>query len=188
MEDGSTTFEMESFSEIAVGYGVENVKVPVNEELKYETDEFEVTFRIEGEVNVPVGDTEPEGETGEEEGADMPGDSVEGESAEGSTGDDAVADEAEVPEGSESGEAEGNGDTEGDAITSEGGVSVTIENSDLDKNLEFRVDPLDEEAEEYAKAAAAVYAEGTDGVNALDDQLFLQVLSYKVTYEPVKTT
>ena len=31
VENGSTTFKMESFSEVAVGYGVENVNVPVNE-------------------------------------------------------------------------------------------------------------------------------------------------------------
>ncbi len=64
VEDGRTTFEIGSFSEIAVGYGVENVRVPVDAELKYETDEFEVTFRIEGEVNVPVDGMRPREEAG----------------------------------------------------------------------------------------------------------------------------
>ncbi len=155
VEDGSTTFEMGSFSEIAVGYGVENVKVPVNEELKYETNEFEVTFRIEGEVNVPIVETESEGE------AAAPGDTVEN-----NTEESAVVDEAEA-----------------DGTKSDESVSVTIENNGLDKELEFRVDPLDEGAEEYARATAAVYGEGTDGAEALDDQLFLEVLSYKVTYD-----
>ena len=189
--DNSTTFQMESFSEIAVGYGVENVKVPVNEELKYETDEFEVTFRIEGEVNVPIVDTESEEETGAEGEDAVPGDSVEDETVESGTGDEAVAEEAgaedaEIPEGVEGGEAKDDRDAEADAAKTGEGVSVIIENSDLDKELEFRVDPLDEDAEEYAKAAAAVYAEGTDGEEELDDQLFLQVLSYKVTYDGKK--
>ena len=196
VEDGSTTFEMESFSEIAVGYGVENVRVPVDTELKYETDEFEVTFRIEGEVNVPVGDMESEEEPGAEGETAAPDSPAESEAEESGTGDDAVdeeaeaetddAESAELPEGSESGEAEDSGDVEADVMTSENGVSVIIENSDLEKELEFRVDPLDENAEEYAKAAAAVYADGTDGADELDDQLFLQVLSYKMLYDGKK--
>ena len=196
VEDGSTTFEMESFSEIAVGYGVENVRVPVDTELKYETDEFEVTFRIEGEVNVPVGDMGSEEEPGAEGETAAPDSSAESEAEESGTGDDAAdeeaeagtddAESAELPEGSESGEAEDSGDVEADVMISENGVSVIIENSDLEKELEFRVDPLDENAEEYAKAAAAVYTEGTEGADELDDQLFLQVLSYKMLYDGKK--
>ncbi len=196
VEDGRTTFEIGSFSEIAVGYGVENVRVPVDAELKYETDEFEVTFRIEGEVNVPVGETEPEEEPGAEGETAVPDSPAESEAEESGTGDNAADEEAEartddaesteLPEGSESGEAEDSGDVEADVMTSENGVSVIIENSDLEKKLEFRVDPLDENAEEYAKAAAAVYTDGTDGADELDDQLFLQVLSYKMLYDGKK--
>ena len=196
VEDGRTTFEIGSFSEIAVGYGVENVRVPVDAELKYETDEFEVTFRIEGEVNVPVDGMRPREEAGAEGEAAAPDSPVESEEEESGTGEDAANEEAEagtddtesteLPEGSESGEAEDSGDVEADVMTSENGVSVIIENSDLEKKLEFRVDPLDENAEEYAKAAAAVYADGTDGADELDDQLFLQVLSYKMLYDGKK--
>ena len=196
VEDGRTTFEIGSFSEIAVGYGVENVRVPVDAELKYETDEFEVTFRIEGEVNVPVDGMRPREEAGAEGEAAAPDSPVESEAEESGTGEDAANEEAEagtddtesteLPEGSESGEAEDSGDVEADVMTSENGVSVIIENSDLEKKLEFRVDPLDENAEEYAKAAAAVYADGTDGADELDDQLFLQVLSYKMLYDGKK--
>lgn len=193
VQDGSTTFEMNSFSEIAVGDGTKNVRVPVNEELKYETDEFEVTFHIEGEVSVPVGNTKPAEETGTGEEAAEPGDSGEGEAEESNAGSDAATEEAEtgtegteIPEGSEMDEAEDNGDMETDAAISEGGVSVIIENDALEKKLEFRVDPLSEEAEEYARAAAAVYADGIDGAEGDDDQLFLQVLSYKVLYDGQK--
>ena len=196
VEDGRTTFEIGSFSEIAVGYGVENVRVPVDAELKYETDEFEVTFRIEGEVNVPVDGMRPREEAGAEGEAAAPDSPVESEAEESGTGEDAANEEAEagtddtesteLPEGSESGEAEDSGDVEADVMTSENGVSVIIENSDLEKKLEFRVDPLDENAEEYAKAAAAVYTDGTDGADELDDQLFLQVLSYKMLYDGKK--
>ncbi len=196
VEGGSTTFEMESFSEIAVGYGVENVRVPVDAELKYGTDEFEVTFRIEGEVNVPVDGMRPREEAGAEGEAAASDSPAESEAEESGTGDNAAdeeaeagtddAESAELPEGSESGEAEDSGDVEADVMTSENGVSVIIENSDLEKKLEFRVDPLDENAEEYAKAAAAVYADGTEGADELDDQLFLQVLSYKMLYDGKK--
>ncbi len=180
VEGGSTTFEMESFSEIAIGYGVENVKVPLDEELRYETDELEVTFRIEGEVNVPVGDIDSEGE------AAVPSDSAEGEAGESSTEDGAVIEETdgtEIPEGSESGKEEISSETEADNMISEDGVSVIIENDTLEKDLEFRVDPLGDGAEEYARAVAAVYADGPEGADELDDQLFLQVLSYKVMYD-----
>ena len=196
VEGGSTTFEMESFSEIAVGYGVENVRVPVDAELKYGTDEFEVTFRIEGEVNVPVDGMRPREEAGAEGEAAASDSPAESEAEESGTGDNAAdeeaeagiddAESAELPEGSESGEAEDSGDVEADVKTSENGISVIIENSDLEKKLEFRVDPLDENAEEYAKAAAAVYADGTEGADELDDQLFLQVLSYKMLYDGKK--
>lgn len=191
VQDGSTTFEMNSFSEIAVGDGTKNVRVPVNEELKYETDEFEVTFHIEGEVSVPVGNTKPAEETGTGEEAAEPGDSGEGEAEESNAGSDAATDEAgtddaEVPADAESGMADDNGDMNADAAIAEGGVSVIIENDALEKILEFRVDPLREEAEEYARAAAAVYADGTDGAEEYDDQLFLQVLSYKVLYDGQK--
>lgn len=192
VEDGSTTFEMESFSEIAVGYGVENVRVPVDTELKYETDEFEVTFRIEGEVIVPVDGMRPGEEAGAEEEAAAPGEADEAAADEEGMESDAVADESEagaedadVSEGNEADGANGS-DTEADVIISKDGVSVTIENSALEKDLEFRVDPLDENAEEYAKAAAAVYADGTEGADELDDQLFLQVLSYKMLYDGKK--
>ena len=192
VEGGSTTFEMESFSEIAVGYGVENVRVPVDAELKYGTDEFEVTFRIEGEVNVPVDGMRPREEAGAEGEAAAPGEADEAAADEEGMESDAVADESEagaedadVPEGNEADGADGS-NTEADVIISEDGVSVTIENSALEKKLEFRVDPLDENAEEYAKAAAAVYADGTEGADELDDQLFLQVLSYKMLYDGKK--
>ena len=189
VENGSTTFEMESFSEIAVGYGVENVKVPVKEELKYETDEMQITFHIEGEINVPIGDTEAEEETGTEGEAAVPGESAEGGMEADGAGNDTAAEEAEagtvdvgLPEESESVQSETGGDDEADSMISEDGVSVEIENSALDKKLEFRVDPLGEDAEVYARAAA-VYADGAD---ASDDQLFLQVLSYKVMYDGKK--
>ena len=189
VEDNSTTFEIESFSEIAVGYGIENVRVPVNAELKYETDELDITFRIEGEVNVPVEGMRPKRDTGAEGEAAAPGESDEAEADESGAEEDAVADEsdaeAEVPEENEASEEDGS-DAEADVTISEDGVSVIIENSALEKDLEFRVDSLDENAEEYAKAAAAVYAEGAEGEEGFDDQLFLQVLSYKLMYDGKK--
>ncbi|MDE7184316.1 MAG: hypothetical protein K2O40_07560, partial [Lachnospiraceae bacterium] len=167
---------------------MENVKVPVNEELTYGTEEFQVTFRIEGEVRVPVGETE--GTEGAEGESTVSGGSAEGEAAnaEGSpeaegSGESGAAVSAE--RGSDEAGAEG---ADSGITVSEGGVSAAIESDELEKKLEFRVDPLDENSEEYAKAAAALYAEGTDGeeIEETDDQLFLRVLSYGVMYDGVK--
>ncbi len=53
-ESGKTTFEMNSFSEVAIGYKSENMgPVLVEESYKYENDVFRITFHIEGQA-VPV--------------------------------------------------------------------------------------------------------------------------------------
>ena len=184
VEDNSTTFEIESFSEIAVGYGIENVRVPVNAELKYKTDELDITFRIEGEVNVPVEGMRPRKDAGAEGEATVPGESDEAEAEESGAEEDAVADEAEEDSFGldESRPEQDNADvfTKAKEAVSDNGVSVVIENNELKKDLEFKVEALDENSDEYAAMAVPVYGEE---LTDMEEQLLLQVLSYGVFYD-----
>ena len=61
--DNSTTFKMESFSEIAIGYGSDEVKKTEDGTLKfhlsdnfeYANDAFHITFHVEGDAVIPEG-------------------------------------------------------------------------------------------------------------------------------------
>ena len=196
VEGGSTTFEMESFSEIAVGYGVENVKVPLDESIDYETDAFHITFHIKGDVTVPF-----EGETGgttstPEEGNPQP-------EADGAEGSESSAGEEEAPAEpteSETGEeVQGNGEEaqiSGDNLedeenpdaesgngqhvtgTTEGNVfTAPVESEVLEQNFEFKVESLGESSEEYAAVVAYGEEIGDGG-----EELLLQVWSYSLNY------
>lgn len=77
VENGSTSFEMDSFSEIAIGVGPEEHKtiVPVSKSYKYKGDMFRAVFHVEGNVAIPdslIDDAEmkenKQGESGEAEG------------------------------------------------------------------------------------------------------------------------
>ncbi len=196
VEDGRTTFEIGSFSEIAVGYGVENVRVPIDEAIDYETDAFHITFHIKGDVTVPF-----EGETGgtasvPEEGNPQP-------EADGAEGSESSAEEEEShaePTESETGEeVQGNGEEtqmSGDnpedkekpdaesgngqhvTGTTEGNVfTAPVESEVLDQDFEFKVESLDESSEEYAAVVAYGQEIGDGG-----EELLLQVWSYSLNY------
>ncbi len=58
VEDGSTTFKMDSFSEIAIGIGEKNSNasastVSVSKSYEYKGDMFHAVFRVEGNVELP---------------------------------------------------------------------------------------------------------------------------------------
>ncbi|MCM1190342.1 MAG: fibro-slime domain-containing protein [bacterium] len=56
-ENGSATFEMDQFSEIAIGYGpkvIPDKVVSVDETIVYEDEEFRINFRLQGDVTIPV--------------------------------------------------------------------------------------------------------------------------------------
>ncbi len=162
VQDGSTTFRMESFSEIAVGYGVKNVKVSLDEVIDYDTDTFHIAFHIEGEVSVPV-----DNKTGSE-GNDQ-------EVSENGNSTEAIE---EGEEGSNSSKQVGSQeDTEDELLTSEETFSALIEKEELEGALEFKLDSLDENSEEYS--AVAGYAEELGDEN---EELLLQILSYSLNY------
>lgn len=196
VEGGSTTFEMESFSEIAVGYGVENVRVPLDEAIDYETDAFHITFHIKGDVTVPF-----EGETGgtasvPEEGNPQPeADGAEGsessaeeeespaEPTESETGEEVQGNGEETqisgdnPEDEEKPDAE-SGDGQHVTGTTEGNVfTAPVESEVLDQDFEFKVESLDESSEEYAAVVAYGEEIGDGG-----EELLLQVWSYSLNY------
>ena len=66
VENGSTSFEMDSFSEIAIGVGPEEHKtiVPVSKSYKYKGDMFRAVFHAEGNVAIPDSLIENAEETG----------------------------------------------------------------------------------------------------------------------------
>lgn len=165
VQDGSTTFKMESFSEIAVGYGVENVKVPLDEAIDYDTDAFHVTFHIEGEVSVPVDNKAGSEENDEENLGD------------GNSTTETIGENEENVNSSMQAGSQGADDEDG-LLTSEEVFSATIEKEELEGVLEFKLDSLDENSKEYV--AVAGYAEE---LGDEDEELLLQILSYSLNYE-----
>lgn len=157
VQDSSTTFKMESFSEIAVGYGVENVRVPVDESIDYNTDAFHITFHIEGEVTVPV-DGKADREDGNQE-------SPEDGDLSGEPSDDNLPAE----------------DGSNEVLSFGDAFSAMIEKEELEGDLEFRLDSLAEGAEEYA--AVASY---TEELGDEDGELLLQIMSYSLNYGDVE--
>lgn len=178
-KNNSTTFKMESFSEIAIGYGEEEEsrigedgKVHLSDSFKYKDDAFQITFHVEGEAvpvegsslkDIEVQDTELEGEENED-GAESTAPS-EGENAvEDNEDKEASLDMEEVNEMDASEEPSQNETDEMD-----------------EEKLEFVVEPLNEESEEYI--ALAAYA---DDMDELDELLRMQLLSYSLTFEGVE--
>ena len=167
-EKNSTTFQLNDFSEIALGWKVPVSTVAVDKTFTYEDDAFTVTFHVEGEAVLPTaeeiaeGGRNPAGETGAggENTVGEPEGEENGEPGTGENGDSAPT----IPEGA--GEAD-------PAETNTGDVT--------NEELEAVVEPLGEEAAEYE--AVAAYAAETDADNEI---LSLQVLSYGLTYQGAK--
>lgn len=153
VERGSTTFEMDSFSEVLVGYGAENVKVEVDEDIEYKTDAFDITFHIKGEVSVPIdGRTEVNAD-----GTETP---VEGELETAGNESTEPTENLEQPSDNE--------DT----------VVVSIANEKLAEDFEFKVEAVEEESDEYAAMVAYGEEVGDSG-----EELLAQVWSYSLNYK-----
>ncbi|MEZ3485582.1 MAG: LPXTG cell wall anchor domain-containing protein [Lachnospiraceae bacterium] len=182
-ESGSTSFEMESFSDVAIGFKKADAKkasVTVSESFQYKDEAFLITFHVEGKAKF-------------EETVD-----------EGNTEDDAADEDWSVEEGENNGSA--SEDSETGADVSGEGVSVdqelgdeqmitlpSVEDADTDGTngavedgtsgetgegvgtggLEFKVVPLEKGTPEYD--AAVAYA---DGLNDGSQLLLIRVLSY----------
>ncbi len=189
-ESGSTSFEMESFSDVAIGFRRADVKktsVHISESTTYEDEIFKAVFRIEGEVELD-GETDMEsadegkdndesldtGRVEEEESFSDEGVTTEGEetSPEGDTeldgeADGVVADGAGTATDGESGA--------GDAVESES----TESNESSNNGLKFEVETefLNKNSDKYA--AIARYIGKT---SEIEEMLKLQMLSCTLLY------
>lgn len=185
-KNNSTTFTMESFSEIAIGYGIkepditEYGTVHISDSFEYEDDAFRITFFVEGEAT-PV-----------DEGI-LKKDSITTEPESGVDGESVVSSDAEenntVDNDNETAESEGTRDTftqetdkalQGDTEAEENvdkGEGLELEN----QRLNFKVESLDKDSEEYA--ALANYA---DEIDELDELLRMQILSYSMSLGDVE--
>ncbi len=180
VENGSTTFKMKSFSEIAIGYETEDITLPISENYEYESDNFYTVFHIEGEVTLPMDKIKAE--------------NLETEDGSDETDGKAALNEAEMTEEADVAVIEETSEELDDmVIEEEAGISdeneeetddeTSSEDSESDhdllvQQLEFSVKPLDSDSEEYA--AFDAYTEGDKEEENLS---VLQVLSYALSYE-----
>ncbi len=168
VKDGKTSFEMDSFSDIAVGYSLGDLKIDVDETCEYKDDAFEITFHVKGKAKVPP-----------EMAASLPEDkiialaSVEDSNVsqtEGaSNGNDG---DSPLEEGSESQEdfpLEESGEPQKDAFENTGS---SIE------GLELNVELLGEDSDEY-KAYDSYMKKESDGDEA---SISVRALTYSLTY------
>ena len=133
-EKNSTTFQMNNFSDIALGWKVPARTVTVDKTFTYEDDAFTVKFHVEGEATLPTEEEIEEARKVQIEG------SVSNEGASVSGGDaDVAAPGKENP----------------DTIASADG-EVTSE------DLEAVVEPLGEDAKEYDAALAYAQEAGAE--------------------------
>ena len=175
-KNSSTTFEMRSFSEIAIGYGPEkritdDGKIALSDSFEYEDDAFHITFFIEGEA-VPVEgsalpdsqemdtNTEDEQTVSDEVNADSNGNGENAADQKGTTGDVVQVEASDTEKQEESEES-----------TGEIGTEI--------QKLEFKVEPLDVDSERYNTTLAS-YA---DDIDEMDELLRMQLLSYSLTFE-----
>ena len=178
VENSSTTFQMKSFSEIAIGYRTgENGTIHLSESFEYKDEAFHITFRVEGEAPVPEGaeiaDTAPaeEGIAVEpaqpEEAEEEPGESQEGPVM--------LFEEGNEPDMPEEETAQESPAQEDAAALEDGEVAAGK------KSLAFTVTPLSEDSEAYASAVA--FAKGDDVEEEETALLLVQALSYSLSYQ-----
>ena len=192
----------------------EDKVIEVSESCEYNNSMFQATFHIQGEVKLPAdlvkmieeGKSEDhkeptevsENTTAVEKDMDTSGNrsDEDGEVISADTTDEEAedADKGSEDPGEDSSEIETIGSeeesTEGEAAGPEGEVednevSVDEESSDSSEKLEFRVEPINEDVEEYAEDYSTVMAY-MDEIGMMDDQLIHQVMAYTLTCNNVK--
>lgn len=194
-ESGSTSFEMESFSDVAIGFKKADAKkasVTVSDSFQYKDEAFQITFHIEGkakfEETVDEGNTE-DGVVGEEDdaeeeesNADVSEDSkaeVEEEvnaDADVSDGEVSVEQESESEQmitlpSVESADTDGTNSATGDETSDEAGENAGT------GILEFKVVPLEKGTPEYDAAVAHA-----NSLNDGSELLLVKALSYGMYY------
>ncbi len=152
VEGGSTTFEMESFSEVWLTAGVRKTKVNedgtayVSEDFEYDHELFHITFHIEGETK-RIGNVESEETSygGEETAEEKTSEST------GLESEEAVEEEdIQIEENVEDGEQE----IESEKLTDSGDVinekdAAIIDGTVEATEFELIVEPMDEKSIEY---------------------------------------
>ncbi|MCI8488795.1 MAG: LPXTG cell wall anchor domain-containing protein [Lachnospiraceae bacterium] len=225
VENGKTSFEMNSFSEVALGHTAGDRQiVKVNKTQVYDGNRaFRVTFHLTGEVELPEGvmieapegtdntpdapqnkgdagqpeDSEESGEDGipESEGSesdigssessgaqdDFNGEEVSGDAAE--DGEETAGGSADMTEGEESAETEGGGSQEEasggeENSDAESGAGDSEENF-LSRQLDFRIEPVDEASEEYKAIKKQAEKTAADGSEVLS----IFAVSYALVYD-----
>ncbi len=200
-KDNSTTFKIDSFSEIAIGYGPEeeikvnkNGTLHISNDFEFDADPFHMVFHVEGDAKSidgsPVVVALPEEKKPEDESA-LPGTEEPGEGDALPEGDPADG-EGELPEAEESVQPdadaapEGDADTEGDAAANPEGDAAADGDAAGNENvpspqLNFHVKSLDDDAE-LREALMGYLGESTDEVN----RNILHMISYQMTYGDVE--
>ncbi len=186
-ESGSTSFEMESFSDVAIGFKKADAKkasVTVSDSFQYKDEAFQITFHVEGKAKFE--ETVDEGNT-EDDAADEDGSVEEGEnngsasedsetgadvSGEGVSVDQELGDEQMITLPSiEDADTDGTNGTVEDGASGETGEGVGT------GGLEFKVVPLEKGTPEYDAAVAHA-----NGLNDGSELLLVRVLSYRMYY------
>lgn len=189
VKDSSTTFQMGSFSEIAIGYRTgeeESAGIYVSQVFTYEDDAVQITFQIEGNAQpldgseaLPFGENENEEQT--EEAVD-----VEEKETEASSEEEALEEEPRPQEQKElQKDEEEQTETPNKENTGEDDVTAETESEESkpeQKNgFEFKIDPIEKNTEDYKTFLA--YAEQSGGVEEL---IRMKVLSYALFYEGIE--
>lgn len=179
VKDSSTTFQMGSFSEIAIGYRTgeeESAGIYVSQMFMYEDDAVQITFHIEGNAQ-PLDRSEklfPEKNDGEEQ-------------TEEAIGEEETLEKNPQPEEPEEFQKDEEEQAETEDKDSAGENDVTVETEPEDakpernKSFEFKIDPIEKNTEEYK--AFLAYEEQNGGAEEL---IRMKVLSYALFYDGIE--
>ncbi len=200
-KDNSTSFKIDSFSEIAIGYGPEeeikvnkNGTLHISNDFEFDADPFHMVFHVEGDAKSidgsPVVVALPEEKKPEDESA-LPGTEEPGE-GDALPEENPVDGEGELPETDESVQPDADAapksdaDTEGDAAANPEGDAAADGDAAGNENvpspqLNFHVKSLDDDAE-LREALMGYLGESTDEVN----RNILHTISYGMTYGDVE--
>lgn len=178
-ESGSTSFEMESFSDVAIGFKKADAKkasVTVSESFQYKDEAFQITFHVKGEAGFAEIDSKEElkrrsvAEDNSAENAENGADESNGLVTEEKE-EDAESEGSEIEEDSADGESTGSNEESGSETESE-----VISGSDPDFQLQLNT--LSEKSEAYEMVDEYAKKKGE-----LGELLQMQVLSYSLSYE-----
>ncbi len=186
VKDSSTTFQMGSFSEIAIGYRTgeeESAGIYVSQVFTYEDDAVQITFHIEGNAQ-PLDSQEklPSEENGGDDQAEKPADTEEeGIEAAGTEED---PEEDFLPEVTEDLQGDEKEQTEIQGNEDAGEYDETAAKDNQQEQKEafvFKVDPVKKNTEEYETFLSYVNQNG-----GAEELIRMQVLSYSLFYEGVE--